>query len=335
MSGEIVTPVERDLRALASRLQDWMRANLADANGLTITDVDYPRGAGKSHETILVETEKHGGFVFRCKPTSHTVFPDNLFVEQYRLMEMLGRDGRVKVAKTLWLEDDDSLLGAPFFLMERIYGQVPVSNPPYAREGWVAEASPGQRRILWESAVQQLAALQTVPVEAAPFLAGPQHARDGLLQEWDKYSRFVDWVQGERKWPVLEEGLARLKALWPANQPAGIVWGDARIGNMMFGDDFQVRAVMDWEQPSLGGALHDLGWFLVLSQTMHAGLEGMGSREETIALWEQASGKSAADIEWYEDFAHLKMSCTGVRLWQLGTMPLPDEAWLAKRLKVG
>ena len=79
---------------------------------------------------------------------------------------------------------------------------------------------------------------------------------------------------------------------------------------MMFDDDYKVVAVMDWEQPSLGGALHDLAWFCVISDTMHgpnstvgAPLSGMGSHDETVALWEQVSGKSAAGLGWYEEFA--------------------------------
>ena len=134
--------------------------------------------------------------------------------------------------------------------------------------------------------------------------------------------------------------MARLRANLPANQPPGLVWGDARIGNMMFDEDFEVVAVMDWEQPSLGGALHDLAWWLVLSETMHGAtparphLAGMGTREETIALWEELTGKSAADVEWYEDFTRLKMSCLGTRMGNLRGSPPPDEALLAKRLKV-
>ena len=118
------------------------------------------------------------------------------------------------------------------------------------------------------------------------------------------------------------------------------MWGDARLGNIMFDDNFDVVAVMDWEQPSLGGALHDLGWWLVNSETMHGAtdtrphLEGMGTRSETIALWETLTGKSAQEIEWFEDFARLKMSCLGVRMSALRGQPPPDERWLAKRLKV-
>jgi aminoglycoside phosphotransferase (APT) family kinase protein len=95
---------------------------------------------------------------------------------------------------------------------------------------------------------------------------------------------------------------------------------------MMIGADFQVAAVMDWEQPSIGGALHDLGWWLQCdhNQTLGQGitpLEGMGTRNETIALWCDVSGKSAADIGWYEAFASLKMECLAVRMIALREMP--------------
>ena len=349
MSDQIVAPNTRDLDELANKLAVWLTSKMPQASDIRIDNLDYPRGAGMSHETILFDAHwrEHGaersqGMVVRIRPQSFTVFPDNLFEEQFQLMKLLGDNHYVRVAKVLWLERDATILGNPFFVMEKVRGRVPVSYPPYARSGWLAEASPEQRRKLWEGAVRQLAALQCVPVSEARFLEGSPHAREGLAQEWDKYERFVAWVQEGGPLPVLQAGFDRLKALWPANQPEGIVWGDARIGNMMFDDDFNVVAVMDWEQPSLGGALQDLAWFLTLSETMHgksamhgAWLEGMGSREETIALWEQICGKSAADIEWYEDFTQLKMACTGVRIGQMRGTVMMDDAAMAKRLKVG
>ena len=127
----------------------------------------------------------------------------------------------------------------------------------------------------------------------------------------------------------------------PTNQPAGVVWGDARLGNLMFDDNFDVVAVMDWEQPSLGGALHDLAWWLFNSKAMHSGeqpgrpyLPGMGSHEETIALWRDITGISTDDIEWYEDFTALKYSCLAIRTTTLRGYPVPDEASLAQRLKI-
>lgn len=348
MSDVIVAPETRDLQVLAGKLAGWMSGKIPGATDLRIENLDYPKGAGQSHETILFDArwteggkERVQGCVVRIKPASFTVFPDNLFEEQYKVMQVLHDGGYVTVAKPLWVEEDAALLGQPFFVMEKKQGRVPVSIPPYAKSGWLAEATPAQRRHLWEGAVRQLAAIQRVPVSEVQFLAGPDHARDGLAQEWDKYERFVEWVKEDPRAEILAAGLERLRSAWPANQPEGMVWGDARIGNMMFDDNFDVVAVMDWEQPSLGGALHDLAWFCTLAETMHgrnssfgAYLEGMGSREETIALWEEVSGKSAADLEWYEDFTQLKMSCTGVRIDMLrGTEMLKPE-YMRERLKV-
>jgi aminoglycoside phosphotransferase (APT) family kinase protein len=343
----IVAPETRDLDTLAAQLADWLHARIPQATDMRVENLAYPMGAGRSHETVLFDARwseagrpREQSCVVRIKPTRHTVFPDDLFEQQYQVMRVLHEQGRVRVARPLWFEPDPALLGAPFFVMERARGRVPVSIPPYAAVGWVAEATPEQRRRMWDSGVRQLAAVQTTPLATVDFLRGPEGAAEGLAQEWDKYVRFVAWVNQERGWPVLERALERLRANWPSNQPAGLVWGDARLGNMMFDDDFQVVAVMDWEQPSLGGALQDLAWWLVLSETMHGAasgrppLAGMGTRDETIALWRELTGISPADVEWYEDFTHLKMTCTGIRLAQLGKMPFPDEAALARRLKV-
>jgi aminoglycoside phosphotransferase (APT) family kinase protein len=343
----IVAPSVRDLAALARQLAAWLAQRLPDAHDMQVDNLAYPFGAGQSHESILFDARwrtRGGlhtqGLVVRIKPTRHQVFPDDRFSEQYQLMRFLHEHGRVRVARTLWLEQDASILGAPFFVMEKLRGRVAVSVPPYREVGWLADATPAQRAKVWEQGVRQLAAIQSVPVSSVPFLAGPEGAREGLEQEWDKYTRFVEWVSRERPWPVLNAALKRLRDSWPINQPPGLVWGDARLGNMMFDDNFEVVAVMDWEQPSLGGALHDLAWWLFNSEMMHGAaqgrphLAGMGTRDETIALWREITGISTTDIEWYEDFTALKYSCLSIRTFRLKGLPPPDEAWLARRLKV-
>lgn len=347
MSDVIVAPETRDLDQLAATLARWLEHRLPAARDLQLGNFSYPRGAGQSHETILFDARwtEHGeqhaqGCVVRIKPGHFTVFPDDLFAQQYRLMQLLHDGDYVRVARPLWYEEDPTLLGAPFFVMEKVTGRVPVSIPPYATEGWVAEATPAQRARMWEQGVRQLAAVQSVPLSRLDFLKGGDGELDGLAQEWDKYQRFVAWVEEDRPWPVLHDALARLHACWPGHQPAGLVWGDARLGNIMFDDNFDVVAVMDWEQPSLGGALHDLAWWLVLSETMHGAtadrphLAGMGTRQETLALWHELTGIPTNEIEWYEQFTHLKMSCLGVRMAALRGAPPPDEAVLARRLGV-
>jgi aminoglycoside phosphotransferase (APT) family kinase protein len=343
----LVAPEVRDLAPLAEQLVAWMGGKLPEARDIRVRNLTYPSGAGQSHETILFDaswTEDgkrvEQGCVVRIKPGRHTVYPDDLFDEQQQIMKLMHQSGKVKVAKIFWSEDDPSILGAPFFVMEKLRGRVSVSVPPYRDSGWVAEATSAQRRKMWENGVRQLAAIQTVPRDGFDFLAGPEHAREGLEQEWDKFARFADWVSQETPFPALQEGLRRLRARWPENQPAGVVWGDARIGNMMFDENFEVLAVMDWEQPSLGGALHDLAWWVTLGETMHGAqgdkphLEGMGSREETLALWREITGVSTDDIEWYEDFTVFKICCLSVRTSRLKGWPVPTDADLARRLKL-
>jgi aminoglycoside phosphotransferase (APT) family kinase protein len=243
----------------------------------------------------------------------------------------------VPVAETIGFEGDPAFVGAPFFVMKKLNGRVAVTFPPYRETGWVAEATSAQRRRFWETGVRNLALIQKTPLDAVQFLAG----RDGLMgleQEWDKYDRFVEWVSTAKRYPVLDAARDLLRARWPKNQPEGIVWGDARIGNMMYDENFDVIAVMDWEQASLGGALHDLAWWISMSAFAHEKtadkphLEGMGTREETIALWQEITGIPVDDLDWYLDFTAFKTGCLSVSTSRLWGWPEPDHKALADRL---
>ena len=333
----IVAPRVRDLDELSRDLGEWLRRRMPEAKDLALASFDYPHGAGRSHETILFDASwteggeaRTQGMVVRIKPSNHTYYPDDLFDEQIRVMQVLHEQGQVKVAKIFWREDDPDVLGNPFFVMEKKRGRVAVTTPPYAREGWVAEATPAQRAKFWENGVRELAATQKTPLDSIGFLAG-EGGLSGLEQEWDKYVRFLEWVSADHRWPVLEDAMESLRARWPKNQPEGLVWGDSRIGNMMFDDDMNVIAVMDWEQPSLGGALHDLAWWTYMERMNHGELPGrphlagMGTHDETVALWEEVSGKSAADLDWYEEFTGVKVSLLSIRTCTFMDIPEPDD----------
>lgn len=347
MSDTIVAPEQRDLAELARILVEWLQPKLPAARDMRIERLEYPRGAGQSHETILFDahwredgTVRARGFVLRIKPSRFMIYPDDLFVQQFMIMRALHEAGIVPVARPFWLEEDAGVLGGAFFVMEKLSGRVPVSVPPYARSGWVADATPEQRRVLWEESIRHLAAIQSAPLAQFGFLEGPPHARSGLEQEFDKYSRLAAWIQESGACAVLDRALARLKENWPRNRPEGLVWGDARLGNMMFDADFKVLAVMDWEQPSLGGAMNDLAWWVVNAELMHGAtgdrphLAGMGTKAETVALWEELTGYSAEGLDWYEDFTKLKFSCLGLRMADLRGTPRANEGDLARRLKV-
>ena len=347
MPDTLVAPRTRDLEILARQLIAWLGKRMPQARDIAIGNLTYPSGAGMSHETILFDANwsEDGrrvvqGLVVRVKPLANMVFPDDLFDNQYRVMRHIHERTAIPVAEPLWMEASDAVIGAPFFVMEKVVGRVPVSRPPYAVEGWIADATPAQRARLWENAVRTLASIHKLPIDEFPFLTGAEGARSGLEQEWDKYTRFVEWVSIDRRWPVLDAAVENLRQRWPGNQPPGLVWGGAEMVNMMFGEDFDVVAVMDWEQPSLGGSLNDLAWWLYMADMKHGPasgrppLEGIGTREETIALWSEATGISAQDVEWYEDFMALKIGCLGTRMALMqGTAPA-NHVSLARRLGI-
>jgi aminoglycoside phosphotransferase (APT) family kinase protein len=334
--GIFVAPAKRDLDVLAGQLAEWLGQRMPQAKNIRVEDLDYPRGAGQSHETILFDAAwdedgqpRKRGMVVRIKPTRFTVFLDDMFVEQYRLMRVMHESGKVKVAEVLWFEEDPSILGAPFFVMEKLDGRVAVSIPSYMEEGWVVESTPEQRRRMWENGVRELAAIQSVPVSAVDFLNHHPQAGDGFAQELDRWRRFLEFISARRPLPYLQKVWDRIVETAPDNRPPGIVWGDARIGNMMVGPDYEILAVMDWEQPSLGGALQDLGWWLYndrMKVKSRGGetLAGLGGRDETIELWRSLTGVPTDGLDWYEGFAGFKMMSLSVNMTDMRGETLAD-----------
>src|SRR2546430_12257364 len=63
--------------------------------------------------------------------------------------------------------------------------------------------------------------------------------------------------------------------------PPVLCWGDVRIPNVVFGDDFRARAVLDWEMASIGPPELDIGWYLVIHR--------MRSEEHTSELQSQSN----------------------------------------------
>ena len=353
LSDVIVAPETRDLDDLARDLTHWLARQMPAASDIVLDNLTYPRGAGQSHETILFDARWNEGGVaitpgLRACASSRVLsrcFPTTCSTNSTRSCECCSEGGYVPVAKPLWFESDPAVLGKPFFVMEKKRrpraGQYPALC---ATSGWLSEATPGAAaaHVGGRSAPARRRSSACRSTRCASC-EGPPHAREGLAQEWDKYVRFVDWLSATiRARARSQAGLDRLEANWPENQPAGLVWGDARIGNMMFDDDFDVVAVMDWEQPSLGGALHDLAWFTRLPRPCTGAAPATAP---TWRGWEPArkrsrSGRRSAanrptDLEWYEDFIQLKMSCSGMRLDNLRGTNMLKEEYIAARLKVG
>ncbi len=321
-------PEQRDFEATRKVLAEWLRDRVGDVE---VSQLVIPDGTGYSNETLLFDAGD-AGYVLRVKPTGYQLFLESDFERQFEIMKLVSESTSVPMPKMLWFEPDDSWLGAPFFVMSKVAGQIPSDNPCYNIEGFLADASVAQRRQLWESAMHAFTGLhREIPADKVAFIGKPERGATGFDQQWSYWTDSFTWAAQGREQPVADQALAWLEANMPADRPTGFAWGDARPGNMIF-DDFECRAVLDWEMVSLGGHLSDLGWWLFLDRFHSEGygvprLEGLGTRAESIALWEDRVAPTAG-VEWYEIYAGFKFAVIMIKLSQLfehwEMMPVAD-----------
>lgn len=312
---------ERDPVALRADLGRWL-ATQTGAVDVEVGPVSIPGLSGFSNETLLFDATWAGEvhpLVIRVEPTGHTVFPATAFDTQVAVMRALGAEGSVPVPEVLWFEEDPTILGARFLCMPRIDGQVPADNPGYHGEGWMAELSADAQRRVWESGLDTMARIHQLD-RAAIGLDWIEPVTPHRQLELDReYRRFAC---GDVPYPAVDRAFELLAERPPPAAEPALCWGDSRIGNMIFDDHQRVAAVLDWEMVTAGDPVQDLAWYLLLDRhhVMAFGadrLPGLPAREESIARWEQASGRAADHLEWYELLGAARYASIMVRVMTL------------------
>jgi aminoglycoside phosphotransferase (APT) family kinase protein len=320
-------PRGRDLEKTRRQLADWLRARLPAAGDLAVSPLSGPAATGFSNDTLLFDVawvedgrQKTLPLVCRIEPTGFGVFPRYDVAQQFRVMDAL-HGTPVPVPRMHWLETDPSLLGAPFFVMERVEGRIPSDNPTYHMDGWMKACATDERAAIWTSGLDALAAIHRCDPDALgiDFLDAPPPATDTVGWQLDAWRRYFEWVAGDRRFPTHEAAWEWLQAHRPpASSRAGLCWGDARIGNQIFRDGRCV-AVLDWEMATRGPAEMDLGWFLYMDRHHSEGvgaprLEGLPDRSASVARWERAVGRTAESIPFWEAFAAWRFATIMIRL---------------------
>ena len=98
------------------------------------------------------------------KPSGTTIFREPDVLREARVLQGLAATA-VPVPEVRWIEPDPSVLGAPFFVMERVAGRVPLGKPSIHTVGWLPELTDRERERLWASALEVLVALHAVEWE--------------------------------------------------------------------------------------------------------------------------------------------------------------------------
>ena len=336
---------------VAEPLARWLEAHLPGARHVEVgEEVKRAEGSGFSATTIIlpIRYERDGApcqerIVLRMEPPEEAIYPQQapgLDVEidiQYRTMQVLGRVTSTPLPPLLGYEADADVLGAPFYVMGFIDGQVPVENPPYVREGFYADAKPEQRRQMQEEGLRALAGIHAADWTGAglDWLVAPGVTPDSLAQVdiWETYG--TRELRG-REHPLLERGFAWLRAHPPGDSPPAISWGDARMGNIIW-RDFRCGCVTDFENVAIAPPEVDLGWWLMFDHWSHEtqGLErlpGELTRDEQRAFYAECAGREVPDTHWHEVFGAVRYSAIVVRVMNRmvarGQLPADQQIWL-------
>ncbi len=329
-----------DLDKIAAGLAPWLRGKFPDADDVRVENLERP-SLGLSNDTALFDAVRvQGGqevrkrLVARIMPTDRFVFPEYDLAQQYRVMQCLAKTD-VPVPKMLWFEEDPSILGTPFFVMEAVTGEAPSDVPPYhSAVGMCFELSPAERARLWWSGIEALARVHRVDWRGVglDFLGDPSDPRDAMERELKVWLDYFEWARDEEPQPVLDAGAKWLQENLPTPARMTLCWGDARLPNMLF-RDLEVVAVLDWEMAFIGDPIADLAWWLFLDWNHSDGygiprLEGFPSREETIARYEELTGTKVENLHYYEAFGAFRFGAIMAKMAQImraAGIPMPTE----------
>jgi aminoglycoside phosphotransferase (APT) family kinase protein len=326
----------------------WLRARLPDAAQVHVGEFGRPR-SGFSAETLMFDTivESRDGatrterLVLRREVPDPAVYPQQapgLDVEidiQYRCMAALAEHGTVPVARLVGYEPDASVLGAPFFVMGFVDGDVPTESPPYAETGFFVDATAEQRTRMIEDGIHNLARLHQLDWHAAGLQwlvpAGVTPGTDRQLGLWRAYA---ERELAGRRHPLLQETFEWLATHVPTRESIGFCWGDPRPGNIIW-RDFNAACLTDFEAASIASPEQDVGWWLMFDRTMHPDgtrLPGDPTRDQQLAMYRDFSGRDATNISYHEVFAAARYCAIVVRVMNRlvarGDLPEDHTIWL-------
>ncbi|OBC08147.1 aminoglycoside phosphotransferase [Mycobacterium sp. 852013-50091_SCH5140682] len=343
----------RDTSDLPAVMSEWLATVMPGGVAPDITVESGVDSNGMSSETIILtgrwtedcEAREHQ-WVARVAPTDDDVpvFSAYRLGDQFEVMRLARELTDVPVPVVRWLEPTGEVLGRPFFLMDRVDGVVPPDVMPYTfGNNWFADATAEQQRTLQDSTVQVLAQLHAIPnaektfdflIEADPPGDNALRRHFGWLKNWYEFA-----VPDIGRSPLVEQALHWLEEHFPEDIAAGesvLVWGDSRIGNVLY-QDFQPAAVLDWEMATVGPREFDVAWIIYAHMVFQelcgmAGLPGLPDvlREEDVrATYREYSGVEVGDLKWFYVYSGVVWACvfmrTGARRVHFGEMEKPDD----------
>ncbi len=275
--------------------------------------VERVRG-GHSNETFF-HTRGKQEWVLRRPPRGALLPTAHDVRREYRVLSAL-RAAVVPAPRPVLMCDADGVLGAPFYLMERVHGNVIRSRLPAPFDVDVAA-----RRGLGIELVDQLAELHKVDWQAVRLadFGKPSGYLERQLRRWTGQ---LD-ASRTRPLPDLDVVSEWLQTHIPESGPATIVHGDYRMDNVMYaeGGPARIVAIFDWEMATIGDPLADLGYLLSFWREPSdpaaefgddswriTGMPGFPSRADLVARYAERTGRKMEHVNFYVALAIWKLA---------------------------
>lgn len=298
---EDIIPVRPDEQLDPIRLATYLAGKLPGSDrDLTIRQF----GGGAANLTYLLDYETDE-YVLRRPPLGPVAASAHDMSREYRVLSALHQAFPYAPRAFLFC-GDESVIGAPFFVMERRQGVVVRRTMPAVYAAW-----PDAARRMSEALVDTLAQFHAVDYEALGLgdLGKPagfiERQIEGWYRRWQA-AKATDLADMDRVY-------AWLKANQPAHTRVTLVHNDYKLDNVMLAadDPGRVVAVFDWDMCTLGDPLSDLGalltyWteptdppYLLATAMMPVGNMGFLKRDELVERYARRSGRPVGDIDFY------------------------------------
>jgi aminoglycoside phosphotransferase (APT) family kinase protein len=292
-------------------LRAWIIDHVADVDDAPM-ETELISG-GHSNVTLGVRI---GGreLVVRRPPVTAFLPTANDVGREYRFYSAL-HDTPVPTPRAFAFCDDESVIGAPFYVMERLHGVVP--HEAEALDG----ISAADATALCERFVEVLAAIHAVdyPSVGLGDVGKPTGYLERQVRRWtDQWHRAK--VDDD---PVIDELAVILGNHIPTSPPATIVHGDYRLGNVMLDAPTRrdIVGVFDWEMATIGDPIADVGYTMLYWGTkdrppIHpsqqcAELPGMYTADALAQRYAQVSGRAVDHVGFYIVLAAFKLTIIG------------------------
>ena len=292
MSDALLRPVRKAHRFDEGALKSYLAERIDGFDGPM--EVRQFEG-GQSNPTFQLETGG-GRRVLRKQPPGQLLPSAHQVDREYRVMRALAETG-VPVPKMLCLCEDPSVIGAKFYLMERVEGR-------HFTETLLPGLSKEERGAIYRDLARVLAELHALDPKALGLsdFGRPGNYCERQIRRWAKQYRAAQTEEIE----AMERLMEWLPRHAPPQERTVIVHGDYRLGNaLIHSSEPRIAAVLDWELSTLGEGLADLGYICQAYRVSacdddglcNADLPRLGipSEQEFVAEYCRHAGRRRAD----------------------------------------